>query len=56
MEWQNIGQLADSGADVKVFVVDTKSSVADMLASGIQKDLARTSSIRCGAAPMGFMS
>ncbi|MFE5112801.1 hypothetical protein ACFRCH_35710, partial [Streptomyces sp. NPDC056663] len=39
--WQNIGQLADSGADVKVFVVDTKGSVADMLASGIQKDLAR---------------
>ncbi|MGY4903777.1 hypothetical protein ACWD67_17065, partial [Streptomyces sp. 900116325] len=39
--WQNIGQLADSGADVKVFVVDTKGSVADMLATGIQKDLAR---------------
>ncbi|WP_149180236.1 hypothetical protein [Streptomyces sp. TRM49041] len=39
--WQNIGQLADSGADVKVFVVDTKGSIADMLATGIQKDLAR---------------
>ncbi|MCY0952742.1 hypothetical protein [Streptomyces sp. H27-S2] len=39
--WQNIGQLADSGADVKVFVVDTKGSVADMLAAGMEKDLAR---------------
>ncbi|MEZ0028246.1 hypothetical protein P3T36_006261, partial [Kitasatospora sp. MAP12-15] len=39
--WQNMGQLADSGADVKVFVVDTKGSMADMLASGIEKDLTR---------------
>ncbi|MFF9512533.1 hypothetical protein ACF1BU_38735, partial [Streptomyces sp. NPDC014724] len=39
--WQNIGQLADSGADVKVFVVDTKGSMADMLAQGVEKDLAR---------------
>ncbi|MBT2399447.1 hypothetical protein J7E89_26665 [Streptomyces sp. ISL-100] len=39
--WQNIGQLADSGADVKIFVVDTKGSVSDLLTSGIQKDLAR---------------
>ncbi|MFG2664464.1 hypothetical protein ACGFY6_09465 [Streptomyces sp. NPDC048387] len=39
--WSNIGQLAQSGADVKVFVVDTKGSMADMLASGIEKKLAR---------------
>ncbi|MFF4365624.1 hypothetical protein [Streptomyces sp. NPDC001594] len=39
--WKNMGQLAQSGADVKVFVVDTKGSVADMLASGIEKNLAR---------------
>ncbi|MFD7072523.1 hypothetical protein ACFV97_35390, partial [Streptomyces sp. NPDC059913] len=39
--WQNIGQLADSGADVKVFVVDTKGSMADMLAQGVEKDLTR---------------
>ncbi|EFL15902.1 hypothetical protein [Streptomyces sp. C] len=39
--WQNMGQLSQSAADVKVFVVDTKGSVADMLASGIEKKLAR---------------
>ncbi|MFJ6016692.1 hypothetical protein ACIQGQ_32000, partial [Streptomyces sp. NPDC092952] len=39
--WQNIGQLADSGADVKVFVVDTKGTMADMLAQGVEKDLTR---------------
>lgn len=37
--WQNIGQLADSNADVKVYVVDTKGPLADMLESGIEKDL-----------------
>ncbi|MGO4460983.1 hypothetical protein AB4039_27390 [Streptomyces sp. M-16] len=39
--WKNIGQLAESGADVKIFVIDTKGSVADMLASGAEAQLAR---------------
>ncbi|AYV29094.1 hypothetical protein EES41_20500 [Streptomyces sp. ADI95-16] len=39
--WNNIDQLEECGADVKVFVVDTKGSVADMLASGIEEKLAR---------------
>ncbi|MFB7699225.1 hypothetical protein ACFYXP_34785, partial [Streptomyces sp. NPDC002466] len=39
--WKHSKQLNESGADVKIFVVDTKGSMADMVASGIQKDLAR---------------
>ncbi|MET9922672.1 hypothetical protein ABZZ04_37270, partial [Streptomyces sp. NPDC006435] len=39
--WKHSKQLNESGADVKIFVVDTKGSMADMLASGIRKDLAR---------------
>ncbi|WP_257138528.1 hypothetical protein [Streptomyces sp. rh34] len=44
--WQNIGQLADSNADVKVYVVDTKGTLADMMESGIEKDLSRIHSER----------
>ncbi len=44
--WQNIGQLADSQADVKVYVVDTKGTLADMMASGIERDLSRIHSER----------
>lgn len=44
--WQNIGQLADSMADVRVFVVDTKGTIADMMESGIERDLSRIHSER----------
>ncbi|WP_408991342.1 hypothetical protein [Streptomyces sp. 1268] len=44
--WQNIGQLADSMADVRVFVIDTKGTIADMMKSGIEKDLSRIHSER----------
>ncbi|MGW7091486.1 hypothetical protein [Streptomyces sp. NPDC054874] len=44
--WQNIGQLADSNADVKVYVVDTKGTLTEMLESGVEKDLSRIHSER----------
>ncbi|MFJ2247958.1 hypothetical protein [Streptomyces sp. NPDC087862] len=39
--WKSSKQLDDSGADVKIFIVDTKGSMADMLATDVQKELAR---------------
>ncbi|MFD8147799.1 hypothetical protein ACFV3D_32625, partial [Streptomyces sp. NPDC059708] len=44
--WANIDQLENCGADVKVFVVDTKGSVADMVASGIDKKLAKIYAVK----------
>ncbi|MFE6662755.1 hypothetical protein ACFVFH_04205 [Streptomyces sp. NPDC057697] len=39
--WKSSKQLDNSGADVKIFVVDTKGSMADMLATDVQSELAR---------------
>ncbi|MFJ3880499.1 hypothetical protein ACIPW5_23940 [Streptomyces sp. NPDC090077] len=44
--WKDMKQLANCRADVKTFVIDTKGSLADMLASGIEKELARMHTAR----------
>ncbi|CAM5512080.1 hypothetical protein [Streptomyces abikoensis] len=39
--YQGIGQLVGSGADVKVFVVDIKGTLAEHMARGVEKELDR---------------